>query len=176
MPRRFVVVSGLPGSGKSTIARRIGAGLNLDVIDKDDLLEQSFEGVDVISSAERQRLSRLADETMTHLAQASAGAVIVSFWRREQLSATAGTPTSWLHELPHVVEVHCVCSPSTAVQRFIARHRHHGHGDQARSAGDLAAQFIALDALGPIGIGPLVTVDTTQEIRLAELLEQLATA
>jgi shikimate kinase len=37
------VVSGLPGSGKSTIARRLGPLINLPVIDADDILERLVE-------------------------------------------------------------------------------------------------------------------------------------
>ena len=37
--RPFVVISGLPGSGKTTLARRLAQALNLPLIDKDDILE-----------------------------------------------------------------------------------------------------------------------------------------
>jgi len=37
MPKPFVVVSGLPCSGKSTLARRLALALDLPVIDKDDI-------------------------------------------------------------------------------------------------------------------------------------------
>jgi hypothetical protein len=58
MDRTFVVVSGLPASGKTTLARRLADGLGLPLLDKDDILDRLFEtelgtqhGVDV--SAER---------------------------------------------------------------------------------------------------------------------------
>jgi len=43
LDRRFVVVSGLPGSGKSVLAQRLSPLLGLPVIDKDDILDRLFE-------------------------------------------------------------------------------------------------------------------------------------
>jgi shikimate kinase len=39
----LVVVSGLPGSGKTTLGRRLAQALNLPLIDKDDILDRLFE-------------------------------------------------------------------------------------------------------------------------------------
>jgi len=41
--RRFVVVSGLPGSGKTTVAQALAPLLKLPLFDKDAILEQLFE-------------------------------------------------------------------------------------------------------------------------------------
>ena len=73
---------------------------------------------------------------------------------------TSGTPTDWLEALPGLVELHCRCEPEIAAQRFLARSRHPAHGDQAKASTDVLTQLRALHRLGPIGIGPTVTVDT----------------
>ena len=41
----FVVVSGLPASGKSTLSRRLATALSLPMLDKDDILEGLFESL-----------------------------------------------------------------------------------------------------------------------------------
>jgi shikimate kinase len=38
MRKPFVVISGLPRSGKTTLGRRLAPALNLPFIDKDDIL------------------------------------------------------------------------------------------------------------------------------------------
>jgi hypothetical protein len=106
-------------------------------------------------------------------ADVSAGAVLVSFWRRDEVSATAGTSTEWLWELPNVVELYCACSPTVAADRFLARTRHHGHGDALRSRDELMAQFEALAPLGPLGVGRVVEVDTEHAIDIGGVIAEL---
>jgi shikimate kinase len=43
MRKPFVVISGLPGSGKTTLGRRLAPALTLPFIDKDDILDRLFE-------------------------------------------------------------------------------------------------------------------------------------
>jgi uridine kinase len=53
MRKPFVVISGLPGSGKTTLGRRLAPVLNLPLIDKDDILDRLFELKGSASSAAR---------------------------------------------------------------------------------------------------------------------------
>ena len=41
--RFFIVVSGLPGSGKSTLGQQLATALGLPFLDKDTILERLFE-------------------------------------------------------------------------------------------------------------------------------------
>jgi hypothetical protein len=65
--------------------------LGYDVIDKDDLLEASFATAGTISPEVRADLSRKADTLMRKRVELRDRAVLVSFWRRPELSATSGT-------------------------------------------------------------------------------------
>lgn len=173
-PSPVVVVSGLPASGKSTLARQIAPLLDLPVIDKDDLLEASFPSGEV-SSDQRFRLSREADATLRRLVRGSLGAVVASHWRRPELSTSSGTPTEWLSLLPQVVEVYCACDPHTAAERFVNRRRHPGHGDQPDAFVEILEQLQAICSLGPLHIGPTVTVATDRPVDPAGVVDQILT-
>lgn len=161
--RVLVVMTGLPGSGKTTWGRTLAAELGLPFFDKDDILETLFDQLEVAGVDDRQRLSRASDAVLETVVATSGSAVVASHWRREELSVESGTPTAWLGELADttVVEVHCGCTWDLAAERFLARDRHPGHHDSARSSADLVAQLQSLAALGPWGLGGLVEVDTS---------------
>jgi predicted kinase len=62
--RRFVVVSGLPGSGKTTVGRHLAAALDLPLLDKDAILEGLFERKGIGDTAWRRALSRESDSIL----------------------------------------------------------------------------------------------------------------
>jgi hypothetical protein len=168
----FIVVTGLPGSGKTTLGRAVAAELDRPLLDKDDFLEELMAGTpDPL--AHRQTLSRQADLLFIEAAERHPEAILVSFWRRPELSLTSGTPTTWLTASADPVELWCRCPAPVAVGRFVARRRHPGHGDDERSGADLIEQFEALECLGPLGIGPQITVDTTGDVDVTKVALQL---
>lgn len=147
--RRFVVVSGLPGSGKTTLARRLGTALDLPVIDKDEILERLFEARGARDPETRRALSRESDEVFRAEAMASAGAILVSFWHVPGMPPDSGTPTDWLADLSdRVVNVACVCPVVESLEPFVPS--------------------------GPIPGLPRLSIDTRSEPDLDALLERIA--
>ena len=180
---RFVVVSGLPASGKTTLGRALAAAWALPFIDKDEILEPLFEregtgGTSGIGGTRdapwRQRLSQAADAAFARQAQASGGAVLASWWRHPLSSAATGTPTEWLRRLPgSTMELHCECSAATAVARFMARVRHPGHLGGRWSAGDLLAHFERQAAFGALGVAPVARVETGGLLAVDKVAERV---
>jgi len=163
--RTFVVVSGLPGSGKTTLGRQLAAILDLPLIDKDDILEKLFTARGVGDTAWRRSLSRESDAILAHDAARLDGAVLSSFWRLEGMPADSGTPTEWLHKLPSpLVHVQCVVDPEVAARRFSARTRHAGHLDERTSFPRLLADLRTLAQLAPLNISPHIVVDTSDPV------------
>lgn len=90
---RFILVSGIPASGKSTLGFQLGHAVDLPVMDKDIILEQLFESHPSNHPQERNDLSRIPDEIFRSQVRSSGGAIVISFWQRSESSQTSGTPT-----------------------------------------------------------------------------------
>ena len=172
--RPFVVVSGLPGSGKTTLARQVAPALGLQLIDKDDILERLFESKGIGDATWRRSLSRESDVLLQNEAAASPGAVLTSMWHVPGMAADSGTPTRWLPELSNlVVHVHCVCSPEIAATRFMQRKRHVGHLDGSATLANVLGGLRSHAPFGALDIGPRVDVDTTGELEIDTVVGEI---
>jgi hypothetical protein len=170
----FVIVSGLPASGKSMVAAGLAEDLRLPLLDKDAYLEALFGDAAVGNPQQREVLSRRADATLMETAQRTEGGVLSSWWKHPKSKADSGTPVSWLTLLPGLlVEVHCVCTPEVATARFLARKRHPGHCDERHSEATLVSEFVEQSKLGPLGVGPLVEVNSERPADRAALADRI---
>ncbi|MEV6524945.1 AAA family ATPase [Longispora sp. NPDC051575] len=163
----FIVMSGLPASGKSTLARRIGERLTFPVIDKDRILEALFDTLGVGDQAWRTRLSRASDEVLVATSETARRAVLDNWWHREwavpRLRQLGGL----------LIEVHCACDVEVASERFRARRRHPGHLDQVLTEEEAEERIARVRASfrGPLGLGgPLLVVDTNRPVDVGELV------
>ena len=176
MQRRFVIVTGLPGSGKTTLAAQLAASLDLPMLDKDAILEQLFDTKGTGDTVHRRALSRESDAIFQARAAATLGAILVSFWHQPGMALDSGTSTAWLAGLPApLVNVHCVCPPTIAAERFIRRARHPGHLDSQRSYLEILQSLETLASLPPLHIGPRIEVDTTCPTDLVSVVHCIRT-
>jgi predicted kinase len=137
--RRVVLVSGAPGAGKSTLAVPLAPELGFMLLRKDRIKET------------------------LHDALASGGPAVVleanfrphSDYERNRILALGG----------RVAEVNCVCSPELAARRFAERAAtaHPVHVRTSLSPEQLAEYDC------PMGIGEVITVDTTRPVDVAEV-------
>jgi predicted kinase len=166
----FIVVSGIPASGKTTVGRALAGHLGWAFLDKDEFLEALFDERGCSSRAERSRLSRRADRAFESAARERDRAVLTSFWRPPGARSESGTPVEWLlEERFRVLEVVCRCSPVVAARRFLRRSRHVGHHDDAWTEAALVAQGEQVQARLPLGLGAHFVQPTDGEIELCEL-------
>lgn len=154
----FVVVSGPPASGKSSLAPGLAAELRLPLVAKDTIKDALMAELGVPDIEASRRLGRAAVQTMLAIAAASpVGAVLESNFYR----SFAGPE---LERLPGmVIEVFCRCDRAVAVARYHARagSRHPGHFDAVRAPDELWNDDIS----EPVAGGwPVIEVDTNTTI------------
>lgn len=155
----LIVVSGAPGTGKSTIARELGARLRFCVLSL-DLIKEAL--ADVLGLGDEDWSNRVGDaaaEVVFRLAADFPDAVAEGWWRGARRDRAVA-------EFAGAVEVFCYSDPDLAAARSIARHeagRHRIHRDMINPAGVGSAAYIASLAatVTPLRLGgPLVEVDT----------------
>lgn len=172
-----VIVTGLPASGKTTIAREIAKQLGFDFLDKDDFLENLFQRFEVHSLDDRKQLSRQSDHAFKDAAIRSGSAVLVSHWRSPQDSDDSGTPSDWLaQEYGRIVEVVCQCPQEVALNRFLTRTRHPSHLDTRNDPNQLQKRMAVWSNRFPLGVGTLVEVQTEHLVNISHLIEEIRLA
>jgi len=175
--QRYIIVTGLPASGKSTICRAVAAALDLPMLDKDEILEGLFASEGIGNAQWRTRLSRVADEALKESAMRTDRAVIASWWRHPASDLNTGTPAEWLSSLSGVlIELHCVCTAKLAAERFLSRKRHEGHLDHLKTHDQVLESFQRFATHGPLGIGRLVKVHTEKDVDLSSVLAEIELA
>jgi hypothetical protein len=160
------MVSGPPGAGKSTLARPIGAELQLPLIAKDAIKEALMDVLGYPATVEQSRtLGRAAVMAMLNVAMESpAGAVLDSTFFPYAFPQLRSLPGP-------LVEVHCSCPREVAVARYSARGptRHAGHLDADRQPDELWNE----QNTRPTGIAPGIVVDTTAPVDVAAIVRQV---
>ena len=155
----LIVVSGAPGTGKSTIARELGADLRFCVLSLDPIKEALADVLGLGDEDWSNRVGDAAAEVVFRLASGFPDAIAEGWWRGARRDRAVA-------EFAGAVEVFCHCDPELAGSRAAARHgagRHPIHRDVIDPAGVGAPAHIASVAatVTPLSLGgPLVDVDT----------------
>jgi predicted kinase len=165
MNREIVLVSGSPGSGKSTLSVMLAESLQMNLIAKDPIKETLW---DVLSPPDgnlewSRRLGAAAMEVLWTLAAQSRRAVLEANFRPHsdyEKSKLIGLSAN-------LVEVYCSCPPEVARDRYQRRAADSGH-HAAHVTPTLDPALLA-EFDQPIGVGKLIEVDTTRPINVEEL-------
>ena len=155
-----MLVNGIPATGKTTIARGIGARLQLPVLSLDSVKEALFEelgtgGGDREYGRALSRASMLAIWSLVAQFPPDATVVVEAWFRRPPHDVVLrGLDRAGIERW---VEVWCHASPDVLAARYAARTRHPGHppASYATELAELAG------VARPMDLAPCLSVDTT---------------
>lgn len=157
----YVVVSGPPGSGKTTLAWALASELRLPLIAKDTIKDALIEALTAPDLDESRRLGGAAVRAMLAVAAANDAAVLDSVWHRSravgEISALPGP----------IVEVFCRCERELVRSRYQERAASRAHYfDEERTDDELWNDEVA----EPVAGGwPVIEVDTSGYVDVAAL-------
>jgi len=164
---RIAYISGSPGAGKSSLAFPLAAELGYSLVTKDMVKEALHDalfvpGENKVDLAWSRRLGGASFALLWTLAVHAGDMVIEANFDPhddEALGRLRGLGD-------RVVEVHCACPAEVAHARYNARPRHEVH----QGALPLS-RWDKYD--GPLGVGPLILVDTTRPVDVAAVAAEV---
>jgi predicted kinase len=164
-------VTGLPGTGKTTLARRIAADLRLPLIYKDGVKEILFDSLGWSDREWSRRLGLASYDLLFHFvaAQLAAGASLVV---ESNFSSIHDTPRFLALKERYgfePIQILCYADGEVVLERFRSRasspDRHPGHVEGANMA-EFAPRLLRGRAASLAIAGTLMEVDTTDFARV----------
>ena len=160
----LIIVNGLPGAGKTTLARRLAADLRLPVFSRDGIYETLYDALDGAATGAPPLLGAASFYQSAGAVLAAGQPVIVEgFFGRPGLRRNEFFDLQERHDF-EPLEILCVADGTVLMERFLARkasgERHESHQDMEWLAQNetrlLHGQFAPLTLRGTV-----VQVNTT---------------
>ena len=165
----LIIVSGAPGTGKSTLASRLAAAFTLPCLTKDDIKERLFDTLGWSDRAWSQRLGAASNELLLYITEQmmitrSDFILESAFWAEMSRPQWAKLVQQYQYA---PFEIHCTAPPAVLARRFRERapDRHAGHVDNA--AHDAVMKQIHCGVYAPLRLSTaVIEVDTADFARV----------
>lgn len=166
LPPLLLAVTGMPSSGKTTVAVGLASRLRLPLIAKDDIKESLYDSLGADDVGASERLGKAAYALIFSLARSMLGsgvsAIVEANFFQDQKEDFMVLPAH------RFVQIHCHAPLAVLTERYASRSRHAVHYDAekikelparlasgAHDALDLPGELIELDTTGPVDLEAL---------------------
>ncbi len=164
-----VLITGVPGSGKTSLARELASLLGWPLFSLDPIKETLFDNLGVADRDWSLHLRATSlDIIWALLADCPAG-VVLDFWLDPTRHADVVRDGLARADVDCALEILCVVPGELAAQRYASRDRHPGHlpGDEAT----LTRIREVARVMVPLGVGDSLEVDTSAAVDTAEVAD-----
>ncbi len=163
----LIIVNGLPGTGKTTLARRLAADVGLPAFSRDGLYETLYDALDCGAAGLPSEMGAAAYALLYDVARAVLAAgqpvIVEGFFGRPDLRRAEFQHLRQDHDF-EPLEILCKADGQVLLQRFLARmaseERHRGHLDREWLEHNEAR--LLGGRLAPLAIGrQVIEIETT---------------
>lgn len=179
-----IIVNGLPGSGKTTLARRLAEDVRLPVFARDGIYEILYDALDCQSNGSLPSLGSAAFALLYYSAglvlAAGRSLIIEGFFGRPELRSAEFLRLQQAYDF-EPLQILCNADGNVLLERFLARvetkERHASHQDLEWLA--QSKERLLQGQLTPLALaGQVIEIDTTtvDSFDYAELLQRVRAA
>lgn len=170
--RRIVLVSGPPGSGKTTVARPLAERLGFALLTKDDIKETLYTALRGASGDVEfsHTVGIAAMELLWALAPRCPSVVLEANFRTKSASER-GKVAALIANGAAMVEIYCRIAPEQASRRFRERALHERR-HPAHPLAEMSPEQMA-EYEEPFALSPVIEVDTGQPVDLPAILSRV---
>lgn len=162
-----IIINGLPGSGKTTLAGRLAADVQLPILSRDGIYETLYDALGNNTDQSTSELGSVAFALLYYIAGSllatGQSLIVEGFFGRPELRSAEFLRLQQAHDFKPF-QIVCRANGTVLLNRFLARvqtvERHAGHGDLQWL--ERNKEQLLQGHLTPLALdGQLIEIDTT---------------